>query len=121
MSSIVEILTTKAFHQMGLKDLQLKLTSPLYGFSNQPIEIKGSIVLLVVLGNGDHITTKMVEFLLVVHPSTSNVIFGRSIMRVMKLVVAMFCMVVKFPTPPGKGYIRFDQKMTRECHMSPYN
>ncbi|KAH1082976.1 hypothetical protein J1N35_022737 [Gossypium stocksii] len=49
IGSLVDILTTKDFYQMGLKDIQLKPTSPIHGFANQLIVIRGSIVLSVVL------------------------------------------------------------------------
>ncbi|KAK5802164.1 hypothetical protein PVK06_029747 [Gossypium arboreum] len=34
-----------------------------------------------------------------------------------KLVVATFCMKVKFPTPTSERYIKVYQRTTRVCHI----
>ncbi|KAH1056992.1 hypothetical protein J1N35_035057 [Gossypium stocksii] len=40
----------------------------------------------------------MVEFLIVDHSTAHNVIFDKSIIRMAKMIVATFCMTVKFLT-----------------------
>ncbi|PPS10433.1 hypothetical protein GOBAR_AA10206 [Gossypium barbadense] len=45
MESLVDILTAKAFHKMGLRDRTLMKASPVYGFAKQPITVKKSITL----------------------------------------------------------------------------
>ncbi|KAH1063872.1 hypothetical protein J1N35_028859 [Gossypium stocksii] len=53
----MDILIAKAFYQMELKDAQVKPAIPIYVFANQPITVKGSSFLLMMLGDGEHNTT----------------------------------------------------------------
>ncbi|PPS16143.1 hypothetical protein GOBAR_AA04429 [Gossypium barbadense] len=64
----------KAFYQMGLKYAQFKL----------PITVKGSIILLVVLGDGVQTTTSMVDFLVFDHLTAYSAIFGKPSIRMKK-------------------------------------
>ena len=61
---------------MGYEDSDLYHSLSIYGFANQPIPVKGFITLSVTLGDGEHTTTIMVEFLVVDQPSAYNVILG---------------------------------------------
>ncbi|KAH1065081.1 hypothetical protein J1N35_030068 [Gossypium stocksii] len=77
-----------------------------------PLRLRGPFFLPLVMGNGEHTTIEMVDFLAVDLPMTYSAIFGRSIMRIMKIVVATFCMKTKFRTPTGERYMKADQKTT---------
>ena len=33
------------------------------------------------------------------------------------MVSAVYCLIVKFPTPTRVGYIKADQAMARQCHI----
>ncbi|KAH1057080.1 hypothetical protein J1N35_035145 [Gossypium stocksii] len=98
---------------MGLKEQVLTKASPLYGFTNHPIEVKGSITLPVTLGDYEHTITKCFQFFIVDHSTTYNAIFGHLIMRATKMVVAMFYIKIKFSTSTGIGFMHFDQRITR--------
>ena len=63
--SAVEVLIWKAFQEMGLEESQLRPSEPIYGFANQPIRLKGIITLPVIIGQGKHTDTIMVDFLVV--------------------------------------------------------
>ncbi|XP_012442225.1 uncharacterized protein LOC105767264 [Gossypium raimondii] len=102
---------------MGLKEQVLSKASLLYGFTNHRVKVKGSITLLVTLGDGEHTTTEYVQFFIVDHPMAFNAIFGRLIMRTVKMVVTKFSIKIKFSTRTGIKFRRSDQRTTRKCHM----
>ncbi|XP_016679251.1 uncharacterized protein [Gossypium hirsutum] len=102
---------------MGLKEQVLSKASLLYGFTNHRVKVKGSIALLVTLGDGEHTTTEYVQFFVVDHPMAFNAIFGRLIMRTVKMVVTKFSIKIKFSTRTGIKFMRSDQRTTRQCHM----
>ncbi|KAH1082029.1 hypothetical protein J1N35_021790 [Gossypium stocksii] len=87
----------------------LSKAGPLYGFTNHPVKVKGSITLPVTLGDGEHTTTKYIQIFVVDYSMAYNAIFGRSIMRMAKMVIAIFCMKIKFPTRTRVGFMRSDQ------------
>ncbi|KAK5812285.1 hypothetical protein PVK06_027712 [Gossypium arboreum] len=95
----------------------LSKASPLYGFGNHPVKVKGSITLPVTLGDGEHTTTEYVQFFVMNHPMAYNAIFERLIMRMENMVVATFCINVKFPTRIGVGFMRSNQRTARQCYM----
>lgn len=94
----VKVLSWEAYQKMGLKEQVLSKASPLYDFVNHPVEVKGSISLPNALGDGEHSTTEYVQFYMVDHQMAYNTIFGRSIMKMARMVVVTFCMKIKFPT-----------------------
>lgn len=102
---------------MGLKDTSLMKSNPVHGFANKPTTVKGSITLPVVLGDGECTITEMVDFLVLDYHVTYNTIFGRPIIRMAKMVVITFCMMVKFPTSLGERYLKCDQLKAWECHI----
>ncbi|KAH1031988.1 hypothetical protein J1N35_044162 [Gossypium stocksii] len=75
--SAVEVLSWDTYQKMGLDELAFSKASPLYGFTNHSVEVRGSITLLVTLGDDKHTTTEYVQFQMVDHPMVYNVIFGR--------------------------------------------
>ncbi|KAH1114691.1 hypothetical protein J1N35_008069 [Gossypium stocksii] len=118
IDSSVDILTVYTFYKLGFKDAKLKKANPVYGFANQPIIVKGSVILSVFLGDMEYMLKKIVEFLVVHHPTAYNPIFEELIMKLTKMVVATFYMVVKFPMPTNEGYMKCDQKTAYECHIA---
>lgn len=107
-SNFVDILTTKVFYQIGLKDAQFKPASLVYVFSNNLIAVKRSIILPMVLGDGEHTTTKMVNLLMVDYPMAYSIIFGRITMLTKNMVMATFFMMTKFSIPINEGNIKAD-------------
>ncbi|KAH1129317.1 hypothetical protein J1N35_000695 [Gossypium stocksii] len=104
--SIVEVLSWEAYRKMGLKEHPLSKASKLYGFMNNPIEVKGSITLPITLGDGTHTTTAYVQFYVVEHLITYNAIFGRLMMRMERMVVTIFCVKIKFPMSINVGFLQ---------------
>ena len=111
--SAVKILMYEAFKKMGLDESLLRSTGPIYGFANQPINVKGLITLPIILGQGDNKVTIPIDFLVVDLPSAYNAIIGRPLMKQTSMVTAVYCLTVKFLTPTGVGYIKTDQATTR--------
>lgn len=109
----VEVLTYEAFQKIGLKKNALKKASPLYNFANHPVEVKGSITLPVTLGDDKHTTTEHVQFFVVDYAMAYNVNFERPTMKMTRMVVASFCMKIKFPTKTAVGYMQSDQRVVR--------
>ena len=75
------------------------------------IKVKRLVNLSVSLGEGENIVTMQVEFLVVDQPSTYNAIIGQSLMKKPSMVMIVYCLTVKFPTPTGVGYIKANQVM----------
>ncbi|KAK5771818.1 hypothetical protein PVK06_048063 [Gossypium arboreum] len=113
----VEVLSWDTYQKIGLNKQTLSKASPLYGFANHPIEVKGSITLLVTLRDDKQTTTKFDQFQMVDHPMVYNVIFGMPIIRMENMVVTIFCIKIKFLTKIGVGFLRPDQRNTMQCHM----
>lgn len=93
---------------MRLKEQTLKRVSPLYGFANHPVEVKGCITLPLTIGDGKHITTKYVQFFVLDHPIAYNAIFRRPIMRMTKMMIDTFSMKIKFLSMTRIGFMKFD-------------
>lgn len=70
----------------------------MYGFANHTVEVKRCITLPVTLGDGKQTTAEYIQFFAVDHPMAYNVIFRCPIMRLAKMMIANFCMNIKFPT-----------------------
>ena len=102
---------------MGLEESQLKPSGPIYGFANQPIRPKRIITLPITIGQGEHTTMVMADFLVVDQPTAYNAIIGRPLMKKTNMVSAVYCLTVKFSTPTGVGYIKADQATIRQCHI----
>ncbi|XP_043725980.1 uncharacterized protein LOC122672585 [Telopea speciosissima] len=76
--SSADILYYDAFEKMLLKPEMLKrVESPLYGFNGAPVQVEGSIKLLVTMGTEPKLSTVMMNFLVVKVNSTHNGILGR--------------------------------------------
>ncbi|KAK5842532.1 hypothetical protein PVK06_004904 [Gossypium arboreum] len=72
------------------------------------VKVKGSITLPVILGDGEHTTIEYIQFYMVNYLMPYNAIFGRPIMRMARMVIAIFYMKIKFSTKTRVGFPRFD-------------
>ena len=91
---------------MGFNASDLTPCSPIYGFTNQPIPVKGTTTLFVTIGDEKHTVTTMVDFLVVDQPFAYNVILGQPLMKKKKMATMVYCLTTKFPIPMGIGYMR---------------
>ncbi|XP_043701413.1 uncharacterized protein LOC122651907 [Telopea speciosissima] len=102
--SSADILYYDALEKMLLKPEMLKrVESPLYGFNGAPLQVEGSIELLVTVGTEPKLSTVMMNFLVVKVNSTDNGILGRPGLNALQAVVSTPHLVMKFPTDHGVG------------------
>ena len=71
------------------------------------------ITLSVVLGQGDHMVTMVVEFLVVDLLFAYNAIIDRPLTKKTRMVTIVYYLTIKFLTPIGIGYIKVDQATER--------
>ncbi|KAK5785108.1 hypothetical protein PVK06_039658 [Gossypium arboreum] len=114
---VVKVLSWDTYSKMGLKKHTLFKVSSLYSLANHPVEVRGLITLLVTLGDDEHTTMKYVQFYVVDYPMAYNAIFKRPIIRMKKMVVAIFFMKFKFSIETGVGFLQSDQQIVRQCHI----
>ena len=111
------ILSYDAYQNMGLQDKDLLSTSShVYGFTGDVARVKGMVKLPITLGEEPQIATQIHEFTLVDHNVGYNVIIGIPIMKGMRMVLSIYHLTVKFPTPHGIGKIRECQYDSRDCY-----
>ncbi|GAV85888.1 hypothetical protein CFOL_v3_29322 [Cephalotus follicularis] len=97
------------FEKMKLGDDSLiPMDSPLYGFSGEPIRVKGAIELPVTAGTTPRQSTIMVRFLVIKLPSAYNLVLGRQNLNTLGAFVSAPHMKMKFPTASGVGEVRGD-------------
>ena len=75
----------------------------------------GIIALPITLGEGDHQSTKLVDFLVVDIPSVYNMILGRSSLYNFKAVIFVYYHTMKFSRAGGVGTIKGEQQSVRSC------
>ncbi|XP_043687762.1 uncharacterized protein LOC122638979 [Telopea speciosissima] len=115
--SSVDILYYDAFEKMLLKSEMLKrVESPLYGFNGAPIQVEGSIELLVTVGIEPKLSTVMMNFLVVKVNSAHNGILGCLGLNALRAVVSTPHLVMKFPTDHKVGECQGSQVMVRRCY-----
>ncbi|XP_043697254.1 uncharacterized protein LOC122648048 [Telopea speciosissima] len=115
--SSTDILYYDAFEKMLLKPEMLKrVESPLYGFNGAPIQVEGSIELLVTMGIEPKLSTVMMNFLVVKVNSTHNGILGQPGLNALQAVVSTPHLVMKFPTDHRVGECRGSQVEARRCY-----
>ncbi|XP_043717769.1 uncharacterized protein LOC122665683 [Telopea speciosissima] len=108
--SSADILYYDAFEKMLLKPEMLKrVESTLYGFSGAPIQVKGSIELLVTVGTEPKLAMMKMNFLAVKVNSTHNGILGRPGLNALQTVVSTPHLMMKFPTDLEIGKCRGSQ------------
>lgn len=110
----VNILEYRAFKGMKLQDHNIILMdSPLYGFVREYILPFGVIFLPVTLGTYTQTSSFMVEFTVVDNQTTHNVIFGRFLLKEMKIVTLIYQLSMKFLTSDGIGIVHGDWGKSR--------
>ena len=115
--SAVDIIYIDAYNRMGLTESDLSLmTLPLYAFTSDHVIPKGTIKLVVIVGENPRESTVMIEFLIVGYPSTFNGIIGRPLLKVLKAVASIYHLTMKFPTTEGTGQVQGSQFDSRECY-----
>ncbi|KAH1091438.1 hypothetical protein J1N35_018695 [Gossypium stocksii] len=100
-----------------VKKILFNSGSAVEDFTNHHVEVKRYITLPITLGDDEHTTTEYVRFFVVDHSMAYNAIFGQLIMRMARMMIATFCIKIKFPTRTGIGFMQSNQRIARQCHM----
>ncbi|KAM1750923.1 hypothetical protein ACFX11_009101 [Malus domestica] len=108
---------TEAFRALNVAEHLLdRSISPLISFSDDVVQLLGSIHLPFTIGTCPYTATITNNFLVVDCPTTYNVIFGRTCINDLKAMVFTHMLLMKFPTLYGNGYIKGDQLSAQSCY-----
>ena len=77
-------------------DLSLT-TFPLYGFVRDHVIPRGTIKLVVIVGEHPWVSTIVTELLAIDFPSTVNGVIRRLLLKSLKVVTSIPCLMMKFP------------------------
>ena len=61
--------------------------------------------------------TKEAKFLIINQPLAYIAIIDRPLMKKTSMVIAVYCLMIKFPTLIRVGYIKANPTTMRECHI----
>ena len=104
--SAANIFFWDAYRKIGLTQVDLSpTTSPLYGLIGDHVIPKGTIKLVVTLGEHPRVSTVVTKFFTVDGLSTFNGVIGRLLLRSLKAVTSIHCLTMKFPTIVGIGQV----------------
>ena len=89
-------------------------TSHLYRFIRDSVIPKGTIKLVVTLGESPRTITMTVDFLTVKFPLAFNGVLARPLLKALKAVTSIQCLIMKFPIATGIGQVRGRQRDSSE-------
>lgn len=92
--------------------------NPIKRFEQTKIPITGVISLPLVLGEGEHTTTKIIDFVVVRFTLGYNTILGRTSLHDFEVVTSSYHHCLKFRTTNGIGYIRRSQQTSTTCYLA---
>ncbi|VFQ77142.1 unnamed protein product [Cuscuta campestris] len=116
--SSVNVLYLDAFEKLKLCQTRLEpLKTPLSGFTGDSVEVEGSILLTCELGTGDQVVQKQMRFVVVNINCVHNAILGRPGINIVRGVISMAHLCMKFYSPGGIGQVRGDQKKAQHCYL----
>ena len=115
--SAMDIIHLDAYKRMRLTESELSpSTLPLYEFTGDHVVPKGTIKLVVTIGEHPRESNVMIEFLVVDYPSAFNGIIGRLLLKALKVLTSIYHLTMKLPTTEGTGQVRGSQYDSRECY-----
>ncbi|KAK3039055.1 hypothetical protein RJ639_028506 [Escallonia herrerae] len=115
--SSAEVLFYEAFQKMNIPPDRLrKIDTPLYDFSNHPVDCEVIIALPVTVGAPPTQAKLMLDFVVVRVPSAYNAILGQTALNQLRVVVSTYHMKMKFPMKNGVGEVKGDQVVARQAN-----
>ena len=115
--SVVDIIYLDAYKKMGLTESELNPTTlPLYGFTGDHVSPKGTIKLVMTMGEHPRLSTVMVEFLIFDCPLAFNGVIGRPLLKALKAITSIYHLTMKFPSMEETGQVRGTHYDSRECY-----
>ncbi|KAK3004136.1 hypothetical protein RJ639_018990 [Escallonia herrerae] len=117
--SSAEVLFYNAFKKMNIAaDRLRKMDTPLYGFSNHLVVVKGIIAFPVTIGTPPTQANFMLDFVVVKVPFAYNAILGRPALNQLQAVVSTYHLKMKFSMKNKIGEVKGDQTIARHCYMT---
>ena len=108
--SAVNILFWNVYQKTRLTRSDLSLvTSPLCGFTGDHVIPKGTIKLVIMLGDYPRVSTVVTEFLVIRCLSAFNGVICRPLLKALKALTSIHYLKMKFPTTVGIGQARGKQ------------
>ena len=81
------------------------MTSFLCGFTRDSVIPEKTMKLVVTLGEPPRMVTVMIDFLVVRCPSTFNRVLGGPLLKALKAMTSIHCVIMKFLTTAGIGQV----------------
>jgi len=116
--SSVDVMFWSTFNKLQLSpDLLRPYTGCLYGFADNPVEVRGYLELRTTFTDGTASRTEGIRYLVVNANSAYNILLGRSALNRLRAVFSTRHMKMKLPTLSGKVIvIKSDKEEARKCY-----
>jgi len=116
--SSADVMFRSTFNKLQLSsDLLRPYTGCLYGFANNPVEVRGYLELRTTFTDGAASRTKSIQYLVVNANSAYNILLGRPALNRLRVVSSTRHMKMKLPDLSGKVIvIKSDQKEAQKCY-----
>ena len=113
--SFAEVMYQDLYGKLGLVEAELtSFTTPIFGFSGEPVIPLGKTVLPVLAGP----INLQTEFIVVQASSPYNAIMGRDWLHRMKAIPSTLHQKLRFPTDDGVMELNGDQVAAKQCVLT---
>jgi hypothetical protein len=113
--SFAEVMYLDLYEKLGLSEVDLYgFTTPIFGFSGEPVIPLGKTVLPVLAGP----VNLQTEFIVVKASSPYNAIMGRDWLHRMKAIPSTLHQKLRFPTADGVMELNGDQVAAKQCVLA---
>jgi len=116
--SSADVMFWSTFNKLQLSpDLLRPYTGCLYGFADNPVEVRGYLELRTTFTDGAASRTESIRYLVVNANSAYNILLGRPAFNRLRVVSSTHHMKMKLPDLSGKVIvIKSDQEEARRCY-----
>ena len=116
--SFADVMFWSTFNKLQLSpDLLRPYTGCLYGFKDNPVEVRGYLELRTTFTDGAALRTESIRYLVVNANSAYNILLGRPALNRLRAVSSTRHMKMKLPDLSGKVIvIKSDQEEARKCY-----
>ncbi|XP_068486929.1 uncharacterized protein [Phaseolus vulgaris] len=116
--SSADVMFWSTFNKLQLSpDLLRPYTECLYGFADNPVEVRGYLELRTTFTDGAASRTESIRYLVVNANSAYNILLGRPALNRLRAVSSTHHMKMKLPDLSGKVIvIKSDQEEARKCY-----
>ena len=113
--SFAEVMYQDLYEKLGLSEVDLSsFTTPIFGFSGEPVIPLGKMVLPVLAGP----VNLQTEFIVVKASSPYNAIMGRDWLHRMKAILSTLHQKLRFPIADGVMELNGDQVAAKQCVLA---